>query len=471
MSEPVRRVRTGLAAILTLLAGSLPLTGQSMDTASQQGVLTLEQALTAALAQNQLLAGARWNVDVAQARLREAWGSMLPAMTFSASYTRNLEVPQFFLPAIFFDTAASPGDVMPVQAGSDNSWYAQARADQPLFDAVYLLGVGAAGRYRALQEETVRGESQQVATTTRLSYYGVLLAQEQYRLMSNSVQRVEQVLEETRRLHEAGMASEYDVLRLEVELANLQPNLTRSANAADAARRTLAVAMGEPSLERVRLAGSLLSIDLPAPPAAERLAGAQENRSDLRQLALTRDLRETERKVEQSQYLPHVSVFWTWTTQGQGNGRIAWFGDFHYTANAIGLEVSMPLFAGMQRPARLDRLGAVVRQAEAQLAYAREQAANEVQTLLDQARESYDRAVAQRQAVGQAERGYSIARKEYGAGLGSQLQVTDAELALRQSEFNYAQAVYDYLSARARLDAAIGDVPLVDDTDAAELGG
>jgi outer membrane protein TolC len=41
--------------------------------------------------------------------------------------------------------------------------------------------------------------------------------------------------------------------------------------------------------------------------------------------------------------------------------------------------------------------------------------------------------------------------------------VTDAELALRQSEFNYAQAVYDYLTAQARLDLAMGRVPLVDD--------
>jgi outer membrane protein TolC len=44
----------------------------------------------------------------------------------------------------------------------------------------------------------------------------------------------------------------------------------------------------------------------------------------------------------------------------------------------------------------------------------------------------------------------------------SQLELTDAEVALRQSEFNYAQAVYDYLTARARLDEAVGQVPLVD---------
>ena len=93
---------------------------------------------------------------------------------------------------------------------------------------------------------------------------------------------------------------------------------------------------------------------------------------------------------------------------------------------------------------------------------AEEQAENEVLTLHDQAREAYQRAAAQRRAVGQAQRGYEIARREYRAGTVSQIEVTDAELALRQSEFNYAQSVYDYLTAQARLDSAIGVVPMVD---------
>ena len=69
------------------------------------------------------------------------------------------------------------------------------------------------------------------------------------------------------------------------------------------------------------------------------------------------------------------------------------------------------------------------------------------------------RTESQRRAVTQATRGYDIASAEYRAGLGSQLQITDAEVALRQSEFNYARAVYDYLVANARLDAAMGHIP------------
>jgi outer membrane protein TolC len=62
-------------------------------------------------------------------------------------------------------------------------------------------------------------------------------------------------------------------------------------------------------------------------------------------------------------------------------------------------------------------------------------------------------------AESQAQRGFEIAIAQYREGLGSQLELTDSEVALRQSEINYAGAVYDYLSAWAELDRAVGESP------------
>ena len=478
----------GLA--LLVAAGLATAMGPGLSAQAAGDVLTLRQAVQTSLEENQQLENARHVLSAAQAQAREAWGNVMPSANFTMNYTRNLLLPKFFLPGEFF---GQPGELVAVETGSDNSWLAQARVDQPLFNGQAFLGVGAAARFEELQQEVLRGSAQQVATSTRLRYYDVLLAREQQRLTSNSVARVKQVLEETRKLNRAGLASEYDVLRLEVELSNLEPNLRRSENALESARRALAVEMGIESLDGVELAGSLLTIELPelpglapvamvadvggdgrdllldrgvlaeALPPAELVELAGRSRSDLRQLRLTRELRQTERKAEMSNYLPKISLFGTWTKQSQHDGGFEFFGGNGFETAAAGIQVDVPLFSGFQRPARLSRMGAVVDQVEAQLAYARDQAENEVVSLADQARESYQRVAAQQRAVGQAQRGYEIARTEYRAGVGSQLQVTDAELALRQSEFNYAQAVYDYLTAQARLDAAIGVVPLVDE--------
>jgi outer membrane protein TolC len=128
----------------------------------------------------------------------------------------------------------------------------------------------------------------------------------------------------------------------------------------------------------------------------------------------------------------------------------------------MGLRVSIPIFSGFRQDARIDQRRASLRQIAAQREQAVDLAGSQVRTLVENADEALERARAQRLAVTQAGRGFEIASAQYREGLGSQLELTDSEVALRQSEFNYAQAVFDYLVARAQLDQATGQVPLVD---------
>jgi outer membrane protein TolC len=128
----------------------------------------------------------------------------------------------------------------------------------------------------------------------------------------------------------------------------------------------------------------------------------------------------------------------------------------------MGLRVSIPVFSGFRQDARIDQRRASLRQAEAQSRQASDLAESQVRSLVENADEAFQRARAQRLAVRQATRGFEIASAQYREGLGGQLALTDAEVALRQSEFNYAQAVFDYLVARAQLDQATGQVPIVD---------
>ncbi len=124
-----------------------------------------------------------------------------------------------------------------------------------------------------------------------------------------------------------------------------------------------------------------------------------------------------------------------------------------------GFSISVPIFQGFSRDARVQQTRSTVWQNEAQLERAEFRTESELRTELDNLEETRLRVTSQARAVEQAERGFEIASAEYRAGTSSQLQVTDAELALRQSAFNYARAVFDYLMARTRLDTTIGTVP------------
>jgi len=476
----MRRRSSGAVAgaVLMMLIAQAPLLAQE---GPPRRAITLDEALRTSLAQNRELAGARLELVGADALVREAWSAVYPTVRATASYTRNLEVPGQFLPARFFDPSAGENEQVLVRFGSDNTWGGALRLEQPVFQASAFIGVGAAARFNALQRESVRGRTQQVVTQTRRAYYDVLLASEAVRLTSESVRRVRQTLEETRAMNRAGMVGDYDVLRLEVELANLEPGLRRSANSLEAAQRSLAVSLALEDLGSLEVVGSLsalrldeaqatdadsralmhgFGIDAPeSVPTGELIERALANRSDLRQLRLLESLRTAELRAEQSEYLPRLSLFATYAYSAQADGGInpLGFGDARSTATPqVGLQLSMPLFSGMARPARVQQKRSAVLQTAMDTRQAEAQVENQVRTLADQVREARQRSEAQAYARSQAQRGYQIASAQFREGIGSRLELTDAEVALRQSEFNYAQAIFDYLSARAQLDEAVG---------------
>jgi len=462
------------ALVLACLAG---------EARAQQRTLSLDEAVMVALDGSSTLRQARFGLEEAGERVSEAWGLLWPKIDGTASYQRNLAVAEAFLPAIIFDPNADPEELIPVRFGSDNVWTAGLAVDQALFKPGVFVGLGAASRFKNLQEEIVRGEAQAVVTRVRIAYYNLLLQQEQVRLTENSVRRVRRSLEETRSLNEAGLAADYDVLRLEVELANLEPNLRRARNAVEEARRQFAIELNLGENADIAVEGNLAEIDLDDPDAntvanrrilafgqsrpegvvAEEMLGrALEARTDVRQLEATERLRQTELRLEQVSYLPEISLFGNIGITVQENGGLDFF-DGQRTRNRFaGIRLSWPLFSGFSKDARIDQKRAALRAAEEQSHLTRERARSEVRTLADRLEEARLRARAQRLAVRQAQRGFEIASAQYREGLGSQLELTDAEVALRQSEFNYAQAVYDYLVAQAQMDQALGRVPYVD---------
>ena len=234
-------------------------------------------------------------------------------------------------------------------------------------------------------------------------YYGLLLAQEQARLIENSVQRVRESLHDTRALNRAGLAADYDVLRLEVELGNLEPNLFRAQNSVTQARRELGIELALENLDDVRVAGSLAQIDLDdfeanspenreilgfsswttEPLTEDVVRAALDGQSDLRQLDLSERLRESELSLERVQYLPEIVLFGSYGILAQQNGNPAFFGESNErtSSSQAGIRITWPIFSGFSKDARIDQRRASLRQAEAMTQLARARADSEVETM------------------------------------------------------------------------------------------
>jgi outer membrane protein TolC len=454
------------------------------------GALPLRAAVEIALVNSVQMLAADSSVRIAEQQVREAYGGVFPQVSVEASYLRTLgSLSQRVMPGedpeIETDTSNAP----------DNTWSASLKLNQTAMDFRVFSGLAAADQLLSLRGEERRGAAHQVVDLVRQNYFDVLLAEEQEALTEQSLARVRQTLRETRARHGEGFASDDELLRAGVQFTNLETRLILARNRVAAARGRLLVTIGVDPLQPVTVTGSLSdlqispgsansahnddllttsgAVNLVAMTEEELRQSAFARRTDLRQLRTSVTLAEKQVELQERELLPVIRAFGSVDFRVAdeddddtfGN-RLGGFGPEEYsqwdlTASA-GLSIQMPVFSGFSRASRLEQRREELRRTTNALRQAEREMVNQVRTLAAALRETRSRAASQREAIMQSERSYEIATARYRAGVGSQFEVVAAETTLRESEFNYAQAVYEYLSTASRLEVATGQVPLVD---------
>lgn len=452
----------------------------------QSRPVTLSQAINVALANNTDIKRFLLTLENADQQVRIAWSEVLPDVSGSATYTRNLEIPVNFVPARFFDPNAPADELVPLQFGTDNNWNGGLSVTQPLFRGEAIVGIGSSKLYKAAQAENLRATTQQIVTQTRLAYYNVLVAREQLRLQQSTVERLRQNLEENRARQRVGLVDEYEVLQVEVQLGNQEPQLTQARYAVEQTYRELKLVMGVPLELQFAVRGDLSSFDILSRNAGDEINQhikdvdqlipyeqakeetlvdiATDLRGDIRVLDKQEELKEKEIRAIKSRFLPSLSANYNLNWSAAQAGSPVFFGreDTRARSQTIALTLSFPLFQGFERSANVQIAQIESRDLELQKDYAIRSAKNEIQAARESLNQAIETARAREQAIRQAREGYQRARMRLENGIGSQIDVTEAEFQLRQAEVNYAQMVYDYLSAKARYDQAVGMVPFVD---------
>ncbi|MEX2455831.1 MAG: TolC family protein [Balneolaceae bacterium] len=460
-------------------------TPAAVDSIDINQEINLEQAIQIALANNTQLKQAVLSIDEADQQIRTAWSQVMPDIALSADYTRNLEVPVNFLPEIVFDPNGDPDALIPVAFGTDNNWSGGLAISQTLFSGQAFVGISSADLYKTAQSESLRATSQGVVTQTRLTYYQVLLAKEQLRLIEAQIERINSNLDDTRKRAEQGFADDYAVLQLEVQQSNLEPQRTSAEFAIDNAVRELLDVMGLPVHLTIGVTGNLNSFDIHSTTASseenealktiDRLTQTQvesdplftqdvlEYRGDIRVLDIQKQLQEKQLSAQRSNYLPTLSANYNLNWSASQAGRPVFFGTEQTRARSqtILLNLRFPIFQGFSRDAAVQTAKIEMKDLEVQEYQTQQTATKEILATQQSILEAYETSEARNKALEQAEIGYDRALARYQSGVGTQQEVTDADLQLREAENNYAQMVLNYLSAKAEYDQAIGQVPYI----------
>lgn len=470
-----------LIAGLILFIQSISLGQIKGDTLLQNAELTLDQAIQVAVANNPQVSRALLSVKDADELVDIAYSEVYPNISSSMNYTRNFEVPVQFVPGELF--GGEPGTFIPVEFGTDNNWQGGFSVQQNIFRGEVFVGLSTSEIYKAVQEENLRATTQQVITEARIAYYQVLIAKEQLRLQEAQINRLEQNLRENRSRKQAGLVDEYAVTQLEVQLSNQRPQLIEAEYAVDEAYRNLKMIMGLPIEINFKAKGDLNSFDIVSSEVGsvdnEHLKRIDQmnpfsyakemqdrsilvdNRGDLRVLDARLNLNEKEIQAVKSRFLPTVTAIYNLQWSAAESGGPTFF-ENSTRFQTLGINVNLPLFEGFRRTSDVQRAQIARKDIEVQQRAAKIAAENEIASAAETLNKAFETAEARKQALVQAEEGYDRALKRLENGIGSQIEVTDAEVQVRQAEVNYALMVFEYLSAKAQYDLATGRVPYVD---------
>jgi outer membrane protein TolC len=418
-------------------------------------VITLDDAIRLAVASNHDLAAAKLEVERSDARVNEAWGTALPHIDFAGRYTRALKKPVFFLPD--FDDPGS-GVVTPIEIGSDHAFDLGLNASQILFNATVFIGVGAAKTYSRGAREIYRAKEAETVTNARKSFYAVLVAREVKDLVQQTLSNAEDNFKTARVLFDQGLVSEFDKLRSEVAVENIRPELYDAQNAERLALNNLRAVIGVPYDYALDVRGTLEYQQVDTALVANAQATMLAVNPTLASVRYAAEVNDAIVSAEQSNYLPTLSAFGTYSAVAQSNSldlsRLGFI-----PSSTVGLTLSLNVFNGLQTAARVEQASLEYRKSQEALAGTELRLQSGTEAIVLRLRSAEQRVLSGGRTVEQAEKGYRIANARYTSGSGTLLESQDALLALARAKVNRIQAVYDYLAAAADLDGILGRIP------------
>jgi len=399
-------------------------------------ILTLEECIAIALEAQPKIQATLYDYAAARYRVTQALAPLLPQLSglVSASQTQVTS------------PSATTGKVSTSSSRLADNFLAQMQLSQLLFDfGKNLAATEAARKLAEVAVEDVELQRQLISLAVKEAYTNILFAGRLIRVQDQAVQRAELNLRSAKGFFEVGTRPKSDVARAEVDVANARVDLIRARNALRTARVALNTAMAidvdTPTEVQDNLVFEAANLD-----RAQLRGEALRSRPEYRQSKLRVSAAEATERQTFRDFFPDIS----------GNGS---YGGTQPQLNenwTLGLSLSWTLFDGGNRVARYHEAKANLEGARQRVKSTELDIIQNVEQAEIAVEEAQERIQAAQALVASAQENFRLAQGRFDAGVGTILELTDAQLALTQAQNTEAQALADYRIALARLDRAVG---------------
>lgn len=459
---------------------------QTTDTTS----FTLEECIQYALENTIEVKNARVDEQISQARVKETVGIGLPQISGAVSIQHNTKLPRFFATketAYSFSGASSEGialdDFLPgvsndaVVAAPNffqlpSSGSASLTINQLLFNSSYLVGLKAASTYKELAYKNTEQTKIQLIENVTKAYYSVLINKERITLFDNNIARVDSLLRTTKAMNQNGFAESIDVDRIQVTLNNLKSEKLKFENLQNLSSTLLKFQMNFPIEKPLNVKGDLSSMEIDETTFdGYRQNWDYKSRIEYRLLETQRRLQELSIKNTASGSLPSLEAFANlgYSTQSPNISGIfktntdlgseSYYGpDKWYPFSTFGVTLNIPIFSGLQRTYQVQQAKLSLLKIENSFSSLKQNIDLSIQQNTVTFQNSIETLKSQRENMVLAENVARITKIKYEQGVGSNIEVIDAESSLRESQVNYYNALYDAIVARIDLDKAYAKI-------------
>jgi outer membrane protein len=437
-----------LPALLILAA--LP----AVALAQEAAPITLAEAVRVAIERHQDVGKARAAADALKGKIREVRAQALPEINFVADANR-LRDPSLLNSSGLDKFPAELRDALVPSAA--NLFDFAVTVKQPLFTQGK---VGTALRLASIEAEGSLSEidraQQDVALSTVRAWYDLLWAERYRGIVAETQEQKKLHAAMAQTLYSNGVATQVDVLRSEVAVANGAPDLVRAENAIRQARALLNYYIGRPLDFATRLAGDFEQKPWEGMDVQELEREAVRRRPELERLRIAERSAATQLQLARAQDRMRADFAGSYGTMARLPENLV---NSKFTRWTAGVSFTFPLFDGFKRDGMVYQAVASQRAARLDREKLEQQIRLAVQQGLDEVKASAETIAAARANVGQAEKVLAMMHENYKYGAATTLDIVDAQTAVSVAQSNLLRGLHDYSAARAGLRWAMGLSP------------
>ena len=444
--------------------------------------LSLDDCIRIALNENPTIKINDMELERLDYSRKEVIGQLLPTVNFTGTYTRNVALQTIYINSASMSgmgggasgsssgssstagessSSSSSNNTSGMKMGRDNNYNVGFSATIPLVMPQLWKSIRLSENQILQNMETARANKLSLVNQVKNAYYALLLAYDSRRVLEASHATAKAHAEVYQKQYELGTASEYDVLRANVEVTNLEPSILEAENVISQLKLQLKLLMGMDV--RLEMSPSQHLDDFKGMMYDRAMALTDTTltaNTSLKSLDLKTDYLRKSLDMQKASFYPTLSgtANYMWNSMSNGNP----FRNFRWSGvSAVAVTLSIPLFTGGQRYHR-------VKQAEIALKEMRWQRENlerslhiQVQTQLDNITKSIKQIESNNAGVTQAEKANQIMQESFRIGAATFIQLRDTDDALLSARLSYYQAIYNYLVAQSDLEHVLGNCSYV----------